>query len=153
MLPWSKCSKQTASPELTTGKTKPSPTEKCPRRLRWHCPSCSPKFKLEKPGLHSGATSDRPEIIEIQQLPPIAEVVWQQPTEINTDRVNININKNNDSTIYYTQETSKTTVASQTLPPNGTQPRNYVVTTEHQPGSQTWNEPVPFPNCSKNCPA
>ena len=39
------------------------------------------------------------------------------------------------------------TVASHTSPPKGTQPQNYVVTTEHPPG----NEPVPFLKCSKNC--
>ena len=52
----------------------------------------------------------------------------------------------------YTQEASKTTVASQTSPPKGTQPQNYVVATEHPPGNQTGNEPKPFLNCSKNCP-
>ena len=36
-------------------------------------------------------------------------------------------------------------------PPKGTQPQNYVVTTEHPPGNQTGNEPIPFLNCSKNC--
>ena len=50
------------------------------------------------------------------------------------------------------QETSKTTVANQTSPPKGTQPQNYVVTTEHPPGNQTGNEPVPVLNCFENCP-
>ena len=36
-------------------------------------------------------------------------------------------------------------------PPKGTQPQNYVATTEHPPVNQTGNEPVPFLNCSKNC--
>ena len=54
--------------------------------------------------------------------------------------------------LYNAQETSKTTVANQTSPSKGTQPQNYVVTTEHPPGNQTRNEPVPFLNCSKNCP-
>ena len=62
----------------------------------------------------------------------------------------VNLHNNNDSIIHYTQK--KTTVASQTLPPKGTQPQNYVVTTEQPSGNQTGNEPVPFPNCSKNCP-
>ena len=34
----------------------------------------------------------------------------------------------------------------------GTQAQNYVVTTDHPPGNQTGTEPVPFLNCSKNCP-
>ena len=46
----------------------------------------------------------------------------------------------------------KTTVANQTAPHMGTQPTNHVVSTEHPPGNQTGNEPVPFLNCSKNCP-
>ena len=45
---------------------------------------------------------------------------------------------------------SKTTLASQTSQPKGTQPQNYVVTTEHTPGNETGIEPVPFLNCSEN---
>ena len=44
----------------------------------------------------------------------------------------------------------KKRLASQTLPPKETHTHNYVVTTEHFPGNQTKNEPVPFLNCSKN---
>ena len=66
-----------------------------------------------------------------------------------TDQGNIKKTKN-DSILYYTQE--KTTVASQTSPRKGTQPQNYVVTTKRRPRNQTGNEPVPFLNCSKNCP-
>ena len=51
----------------------------------------------------------------------------------------------------YTQEISKTTVASQTSLPKGTQSKNYVVATEQPPGNQTGNEPVPFRDCFKNC--
>ena len=50
---------------------------------------------------------------------------------------------NNDSTL-------KTNVASQTLPPKGTQPQSHVVATEHPSGNQTGNEPVSFLKCSKN---
>ena len=42
-------------PESKTGRTKPSPTGKCSKRLRWERPSCSPNFKLATPRLHSGA--------------------------------------------------------------------------------------------------
>ena len=142
MLPWSKRSKQTPSPEEVTGRTKPGPTEKCSKKLRWECPSCSPNLKLGKPRLHSGAACDRPETTPIPKLPPIPEVP-EQPTEILEDQDNLN-NTNNDSTL-------KTTVTSQTSPPKGTQPQNYVVTTEQPSGNQTGNESVPFPNCSKNC--
>ena len=53
--------------------------------------------------------------------------------------------------IYYTHETSKTTVGSQMLPPKVTQPQKYVVTTEQPPENQTGNELVPFLNCTNNC--
>ena len=131
--------------------TNTSPTEKCSKQLRWECSSCSPNIKLETPRLHSGAACDRPETIEIPILPQIPEVLSQQPSETSTNKGNLN-NTNIDSTKYCTQETSKTTAASQLSPPKGTQPLNYVVTTEHPPGNQTGNEPEPFLNCSDNCP-
>ena len=99
-------------------------------------------MKLETTRLHSGAACDRPETNEKPKLPPIPEVVWQQPTETIKDKVNL-INTNNDFT-------PKTTVASQMSPPKGTQPQNYIVTTKHPLGNQTGNERVPFLNCSKN---
>ena len=106
---------------------------------------------METPRLHSRAACDRPEIIELPKLPPIPEVVWQQPLETSTNQCNSNIT-NNESTIYNTQKISKTTEASQTSPPKETQPQSYVIATEQPPGNQTGNEPVPFSNCSKNCP-
>ena len=94
------------------------------------------------PRLHSGAACDRPDTNQISKLPPIPEVVWQQPTEIVTNQVNLN-NTTNESTI-------KTNVASQTSPPKGSQPQNHVDTTEQSSGNQTGNEPVLFLDCSKN---
>ena len=135
MLSWSKRSKQ-------TGRTEPRSTEQCSKRFRRECPSCSPNFKLTPPRVHSGAACDRPETNEISELPPIPEVVWQQPTEIVTNQDNLN-NTHNDSTL-------KTNVASQTSPSKGTQPPNHVVATEQPSGNQTGNEPVPFLDCSKN---
>ena len=94
------------------------------------------------PRLHSGAACDRRETNETSKLPPIPQVVWQQPTEIITNQNNLN-NTTNDST-------SKTTVASQTSPPKGTKSQNYVDATEQPSGNQTGNEPVSFFDCSKN---
>ena len=94
------------------------------------------------PRLHSGAACDRPESTEISKLPPIPEVVWQQPTEIVTNQDNLN-KTTNESAI-------KTNVASQTSPPKGTQPQNHVDTTEQSSENQTGNEPVLFLDCSKN---
>ena len=135
MLLWSKRSEQ------TTGRTKPSPTEECSKQLRWECPCCSANIKLETSRLHSLAACDKPETIEILKFPPHPEVVWQQPSEPCTNQCNVN-NTNNESTIYYTQETSKTTVASQTLPPKGNQPQNYVVSTEHPATAPTTVLPI-----------
>ena len=94
------------------------------------------------PRLHSAAARDRPETNEIFKVPPIPEVVWQQPTENVTNKKNIN-NTTNDSTL-------KTNVASQTLPPKGTQPQNHVDTTEQSSRNQTGNELVLFLDCSNN---
>ena len=41
-------------------------------------------------------------------------------------------------------------MASQTSPPKGNQPQNYVDTTEQLPKNQTGNKQVPFLDCSKN---
>ena len=68
MLPWSKCSKQTASMKQTTGRTEPGSTEYCSKQLRRQCPSCTPSFKLKMPRLHSGADFDRQET-KISKLP------------------------------------------------------------------------------------
>ena len=120
-------------------------------QLRLECPSRSPNFTLRTPRLHSGTACDRSETTEKPELPPVLEAAWQEPSETSTKQCNLNIN-NNDSTIQYTPETIKTTVASPTSSPKGTQPQSYVDATEHPQGNQTGNEPVPFANCSENCP-
>ena len=127
-----------------TERTKRGPGEKCSKQLRRKCSSGSSNSKLETPRLPSGAASDRPEMIEIPKLPQIPEVVWHQPSETSTNQLNLN-DTNNAST-------SNTTVASQTSRPKGTEPQNYVVATEQYAGNQTGNKPVPFLNCSNNCP-
>ena len=93
------------------------------------------------PHLHSGPACDRPETNEKSKLPPIPEVVWQQPTENDTNQDNLN-NITNDSTL-------KTNVSSQTSPPKGTQPQHHVDAMEQSSG-KTGNEPVPFLDCPKN---
>ena len=113
-------------------------------QLRWECPSCSPTFKLTTPRLHSGIARDIPETNKTTKLPPIREVVWQQPTETITKQDDVN-NITKDST-------SKTNVASQTTPPKGTQPQKYVDATEPSSGNQTGNEPVSSLSCSKDSP-
>ena len=93
------------------------------------------------PCLHFGPACDRPETNEKSKLSQIPEVVWQQPTENDT---------NQDNLYKITSDTTlKTNVASQTSPPKGTQPQNHVDTTEQSSGNQTGNEPVPFLDCPK----
>ena len=144
MLFWRKRCEQTASTEWTTGRAKPTLTEKYSRQLRWECSSYSPNFKQQTHCLQSVDACDRPEIIEMLRLPPIDEDVSQHISETSTNRCNLH-NTNNDFI-------SETTVASQTTPPKETQPQNYVVTTEHPPANQTRNEQVPFLDCSKSRP-
>ena len=128
--------------KYTTGGTEPKPAKHCSKQLRWKCPSCSPSFKLKTPRLHSGAAYDRPETNEKYKLPPIPDVVWQQPTEIATEQDNLNKTTN--------VLTLRTNVASQTSPTKETQPQNHVDTTEQSSGNETGNEPLPFLDCPKN---
>ena len=113
--------------------------------------SCRPNFKLEveAPHFHSETACDRPETIKTTKHEPIPKVVWQQPPVTFKNQCNLNTT-NKSSTNQYTQENSKKSVATQTLPPRGIQPQNYVVTTEQPPINQLGNESVPFLNCSKN---
>ena len=73
-----------------------------------------PKIKLKLPRLHSVAAIDRPETTK--QLPPITEVVWQQPQEMQLcdkyKNPTSNIN-NTTHTLYFKQ---KNDVESQTSP-------------------------------------
>ena len=94
------------------------------------------------PRLHSGPACDRPELNAKSKLPPIPEVVWQQPMENDTKQDKLN-NINKDSTL-------KTNVASQIAPPKENKPQSHVDTTEQPPGNQTGNEPVQFPDYPKN---
>ena len=102
---------------------------------------CTPSFKLKMPRLPTGAACDRPET-KISKLPPIPEVVWQQPTENVTNQDNLN-DTTKDSTL-------NANVASQTSQPKGTQPQNHVDTTKQSSGNQIGNEPVLFLDCSRN---
>ena len=101
-------------PGIEDRKDKTKSNREMLKATRWERPSCSPNFKLATPRLHPGAACDRPETTEISKLPPIPEVMWQQPTNITTNKDNLNITNKNS--------TSKTNVASQTSPPKGTQP-------------------------------
>ena len=101
------------------------------------------------PRLDSEAACDRPQTIKTTEFLPILEDVWQQPSETSKNQKNLN-NVKKDLTGQYTQETQMTNVPSQTWPPKGVQPQNYVTTTEQPPGNQIATKPVSFFSCSNN---
>ena len=72
------------------------------------------------PRLHSGAARDRPETNEVFKLPPIPEVVWQQPTENVTNQDNLN---NFYWQLDFKNKCSKSNVATQGSPT--TEPRGH----------------------------
>ena len=100
------------------------------------------------PRIHSGAAIDRPETTHLK-LPPIPEVVWQQPQETHVP--------NNDKTL--TNETHQNTqmpeskhrsdVESQTSPMKETSPQVSVSVPEPLLGNQTRSALVPSLNDSK----
>ena len=69
----SQCSQSTASQAQKIGRTESGPRESQSKWLEWSCSSCSPNFNDE-------ASIDRLETSNLI-LPPIPEVVWQQPRE------------------------------------------------------------------------
>ena len=91
------------------------------------------------PRLHSGAAIDRPEVSHLT-LPPIPEVVWQQPQE--THLTNIH----NDSTNETHKDTytpkQKNDVEAQTSPIKQTTSQVSGSDTESLPENQTRSIPV-----------
>ena len=87
--------------------------------------------------LHSGAAIDRP---ETTKLPPIPELVWQQPEE--THLIDI-FNKSTDNNKH------KTDVQTQTPPIKETSPQVSGSDTESLQENQTRSRPVQCPNDSK----
>ena len=93
-------SKQAAYPGQETNWTGPSPTKRHPKQYNRECPGCSPTFKLEMPRLHYEAAIDKSETTKTI-LPPIPEVVWQQPPETSVETsklVIIDNDPNNETT-------------------------------------------------------
>ena len=106
--------------------------KKCSKQFRCECSSCSLNFNPETPRLHSGAECDGLETTKTAKLPPIPEVVWQQPPDSSLNRHTV-IKNNNDSSIRNTQETQMANVASQTSPPKVIKPQSNVTATEQPP--------------------
>ena len=137
MLLWSQCNQQTTSPAQKTKKIKSGPRKSQSKRLKWNCSCCSSKIKLKVPRLHSGAAIDRP---ETTKLPPIPEVVWQQPQETHWN----NMHKNKT-----TNDKRRNDVESQTSPIWKTSPQVSGSETDLLLGNQTSGTAVQCPNDSK----
>ena len=72
------------------------------------------------PRLYSGAANDRPEIIK---LPPIPEVVWQQPQESHLTNIHKILTTEINKNTHMPGSKQKTDVQSQTSPMKETSPK------------------------------
>ena len=97
------------------------------------------------PRLHSGTSTDRPEVTHLT-LPPIPEVVWQQPQETHLNNIR------NDLTIKTHKHThtpkQKNDVEAQTSPKRETSSQEFGSNTEPLLETQTRSIPVQCPNDS-----
>ena len=98
------------------------------------------------PRLHSGTAIDRPEVTELT-LPPIPEVVWQQPLE--THLINIHNNLPNETHKDTHSRKQKNDVVAQTSPIKETSNQVPGSDTESLLENQTRSIPVQCPNDSK----
>ena len=87
------------------------------------------------PRLHSGAAIDRPEVTQLT-LPPIPEVVWQQPQETHVTNIH------NDLTNKTQKHTHTNDVEAQTSPIKETSSQNSGSNTESLLENQTRSIPV-----------
>ena len=98
--------------------------------------------------LHPGAAIDRPEVIHLT-LPPIPEVVWQQPEETYLTNIhNVGTNETHKDT-YIPEWKQRNNVESQTLPIKETSSQVSGSDTESLLKNQTRSIPVQCPNDSK----
>ena len=100
------------------------------------------------PRLHSGAAIDRPETTHIT-LPPIPEVVWQQPQETHVLNIYQNLTNETHKITHMPEPKEKSDVESQTSPMKETLPQVFVSSTEPLLGNQIRRELVPSLNDAK----
>ena len=100
------------------------------------------------PRLHSGAAIDRPETTHIT-LPPLPEVVWQQPQETHVLNIYQNLTNETHENIHMPGLKQKNDVESQTSLMKETLPQVSVSSTEALLGNQTRSELVPSLNDAK----
>ena len=97
------------------------------------------------PRLHSGAATDRPEVTHLT-LPPIPEVVWQQPQE--THLTTIHNDFTNETHKHTHMSKQKNDVQAQTSPIKETSSQLSGSDTESSLDNQTRSIPVQCPNDS-----
>ena len=100
------------------------------------------------PRLHSGAAIDRPETTHLK-LPPIPEVVWQQPRETLVPSIHQTLTSKTLKHNHIPELKQRSDVESQRSPMKETLPQVSVSSTEPLLGNQTRSALVPSLNDSK----
>ena len=100
------------------------------------------------PRLHSGAAIDRPDTTQLK-LPPIPEVVWQQPQETHVSRIYQTVTNEPHKNTHTPESKPRIDVESQKSPIKETSPQVSVSSTEPLLGNQTRSPLVPSLNDSK----
>ena len=98
------------------------------------------------PRLHSGAANDRPEATHLT-LPPIPEVVWQQPQETYLNNIYNDLTNETQNDIHTPKQ--KNDVGAQTSPIKETSSQKSGSDTESPLDNQTRSIPVKCPDDSK----
>ena len=100
------------------------------------------------PRLHSGAAIDRPETTHLK-LPPIPEVVWQQPQETHVPNIYQTFNNETHKNTHMPESKQRSDIESQTSPIKETSSQVSVSRTEPLLGNQTRSAPLASLNDSK----
>ena len=101
------------------------------------------------PRLHSGAVTDRPQTTQLQ-LPPIPEVVWQQPQETHVPNNHKTLTNETHKNTQIPESKHRSDVESQTSPMKETSPPLSVSAPEPLLGNQTRGALVASLNDSRN---
>ena len=88
------------------------------------------------PRLHSGAATDRPEVTHLT-LPPIPEVVWQQPQETHVTNIHKTLTNETHKSTQTPESKQRSNVESKTSPLKKTSSRVSVSSTEPLSGNET----------------
>ena len=100
------------------------------------------------PRLHSGAAIDRPEVTNLT-LPPIQDVVWQQPEETHLTNIHNVLTNETHKNNHIPEFKGKNIVEAQTSPIKETSSQVSGSDTESLPENQTRSTAVQCPNDSK----